>query len=184
MIVALLFLILFAILFPKALRLLFALLFIGGIMILGEVHAEPAFSQTQAQAEFRAMGECLAWQVRTRGWVGHGPKDRINALYNEYAETCFDKIKPTAFDDPDHPDGSRAMYTYTGAEWFACHVDDYSAPNRDDEPMTCTDPSTQAYVERIVGSENVKDSSVPDNTKKGQASREDIDARNRFRSFG
>lgn len=39
MIIALLFLILFAILFPKALRLLFALLFIGGIMVLGEVHA-------------------------------------------------------------------------------------------------------------------------------------------------
>ena len=39
MIVALLFLILFAILFPKALRFLLALLFIGGIMILGEVHA-------------------------------------------------------------------------------------------------------------------------------------------------
>jgi hypothetical protein len=62
------------------------------------------------------MGECLAGQVRTRGWVGHGPKDRINALYNEYAATCYDKIKPTAFDDPDHPDGSRTMYTYTGAE--------------------------------------------------------------------
>jgi hypothetical protein len=39
MIIALLFLILFAILFPKALRFLFALLFIGGIMMLGEVHA-------------------------------------------------------------------------------------------------------------------------------------------------
>jgi len=82
----------------------------------------PRFDQAQAhdfqlqlKAEFRAMGECLAGQVRTRGWVGHGPKDRINALYNEYAETCYDKIKPTAFDDPDHPDDSRAMYTYTGA---------------------------------------------------------------------
>jgi hypothetical protein len=39
MIIALLFLILFAILFPRALRFLFALIFIGGIMILGEVHA-------------------------------------------------------------------------------------------------------------------------------------------------
>jgi hypothetical protein len=39
MICALLFLILFAILFPKALRFLFALLFIGGIVLLGEVHA-------------------------------------------------------------------------------------------------------------------------------------------------
>lgn len=63
----------------------------------------------QTTAEYRAMGECLAGQVRARGWVGHGPKNRINALYNEYAETCYDKIKPTAFDDPDHPDGSRAM---------------------------------------------------------------------------
>jgi hypothetical protein len=41
MIVALLFLILSAILFPGALRLLFALMLIGGIMILGEVHAGP-----------------------------------------------------------------------------------------------------------------------------------------------
>jgi hypothetical protein len=39
MIVALLFLIFFAILFPKVLRFLFALLFIGGIMVLGEAHA-------------------------------------------------------------------------------------------------------------------------------------------------
>ncbi len=131
------------------------------VLVPGTIAATPGltaqFDQAQAhdfqqqlKAEFRAMGECLAGQVRTRGWVGHGPKDRINALYNEYAATCYDKIKPTAFDDPDHPDGSRAMYTYTGAEWFACHVDDYSAPNRDDEPMTCTDPSTQAYVERMV----------------------------------
>jgi hypothetical protein len=39
MIVSLLFLILFAILFPKALRFLFALMFIGAIVLLGEVHA-------------------------------------------------------------------------------------------------------------------------------------------------
>ena len=41
MIYVLLFLILFAILFPRMMRFLFALLFIGGIMIFGEVHAEP-----------------------------------------------------------------------------------------------------------------------------------------------
>ena len=46
MIIALLFLILFAILFPKALRFLFALLFIGGIMLLGEVHAKSAKTKT------------------------------------------------------------------------------------------------------------------------------------------
>lgn len=48
MIIALLVLILFAILFPKALRFLFALLFIGGIMALGEVHA----------VEFLSTREC------------------------------------------------------------------------------------------------------------------------------
>jgi hypothetical protein len=48
MIIALLFLILFAILFPGALRFLFVLLFIGGIMILGEVHA----------ADFLVAREC------------------------------------------------------------------------------------------------------------------------------
>jgi hypothetical protein len=40
MIIALLLLILFGILFPKALRFLFALMFIGVVVILGEVHAE------------------------------------------------------------------------------------------------------------------------------------------------
>jgi hypothetical protein len=43
MIYVLLFLILFAILFPKALRFLFALLLIGGIMAIGEVRAAPNF---------------------------------------------------------------------------------------------------------------------------------------------
>jgi hypothetical protein len=42
MIAALLFLILFALLFPKALRFLFALLLLGGIMILGGAHAAGA----------------------------------------------------------------------------------------------------------------------------------------------
>ena len=42
MIIALLFLILFAILFPKALRFLFALLFIGMIVALGQAHADQA----------------------------------------------------------------------------------------------------------------------------------------------
>jgi hypothetical protein len=43
MIVGLLVLILCAILFPKALKFLLLLLFIGGIVALGEAHAEPAF---------------------------------------------------------------------------------------------------------------------------------------------
>ena len=42
MIIALLFLILLALLFPRALRFLFALLFIGGIVVLSEAHAKPA----------------------------------------------------------------------------------------------------------------------------------------------
>jgi hypothetical protein len=46
MIVALLFLILFAILFPKALRFLCVLLFILGIAILGEAHAKQAAVNT------------------------------------------------------------------------------------------------------------------------------------------
>jgi hypothetical protein len=51
---ALLFLILFAILFPKALRFLFALLFIGGIMALGEVHAK---SMTPTSKALNACGK-------------------------------------------------------------------------------------------------------------------------------
>lgn len=47
MIIALLFLILFAILFPGALRFLFVLLLLGGIMILGGAHAKPNNSCNQ-----------------------------------------------------------------------------------------------------------------------------------------
>jgi hypothetical protein len=46
MIYALLFLILFALLFPKALKFLLALMFIGGIVAIGEVHAKPATLNT------------------------------------------------------------------------------------------------------------------------------------------
>ena len=42
MINVLLFLILFAILFPRSLKFLLALIFIGGVMLLGEVHANEA----------------------------------------------------------------------------------------------------------------------------------------------
>ncbi len=44
MIIAMLFLILFALLFPGALRFLFALIFIGSIIALGEAHANPVIS--------------------------------------------------------------------------------------------------------------------------------------------
>ena len=51
MIIALLFLILFAILFPKALRFLFALLFIGGIMLFGGTNSlRPAFRYNERSA--------------------------------------------------------------------------------------------------------------------------------------
>lgn len=46
MIGVLLFLILFALLFPKALKFILALMLIGGIMILGEVHAKPRLHST------------------------------------------------------------------------------------------------------------------------------------------
>jgi hypothetical protein len=80
MIVALLFLILFAILFPNMLRVLLALMFIGGIMILGEVHAaSPNVQQLisherQLDAQCRGNGtDCatrqrLAWQLQNLGW--------------------------------------------------------------------------------------------------------------------
>jgi hypothetical protein len=55
MVIALLFLILFAILFPKALRFLFALLFLGGIMVLGEVHAND--KTCEKAAAFQVAGE-------------------------------------------------------------------------------------------------------------------------------
>jgi len=77
MIVALLFLIFFAILFPKALRFLFALLLIGGIMVLGEVHAasnEPtgsrlitAYQQTKARCVKYGDGTPLHYKAGDRG---------------------------------------------------------------------------------------------------------------------
>jgi hypothetical protein len=47
MTIALLFLILFAILFPRSLRFLFALLFIGGIVALSEAHAYPSVQEAE-----------------------------------------------------------------------------------------------------------------------------------------
>ena len=71
MIAALLFLILFAILFPKALRFLFALLFIGMIVALGQAHAgydchDGKFDDCTAQwsrdhAPNGAVPLCLKW---------------------------------------------------------------------------------------------------------------------------
>ena len=71
MIIALLFLILFAILFPKALRFLFALLFIGMIAALGAAHAgydchDGKFDDCTAQwrrdhAPSGAVPLCLKW---------------------------------------------------------------------------------------------------------------------------
>ncbi len=58
MIVALLFLILFALLFPKALKFLLALMFIGGIMILGEVHAAECPSFYLTGLFYRAANVC------------------------------------------------------------------------------------------------------------------------------
>jgi hypothetical protein len=47
------FLILFAILFPKALRFLFALLFLGGIALLGEVHANDFLATRECTVAFK-----------------------------------------------------------------------------------------------------------------------------------
>jgi hypothetical protein len=62
MIIGLLFLILFAILFPKALKFLLLLMFIGGTMILGEVHAKPAATDHDA-----GILSCAA--IVNNGWA-------------------------------------------------------------------------------------------------------------------
>ena len=76
MIIALLFLILFAILFPKALRFLFALLFIGGIVALGEVRATPrestgqlimSYEPTKARCIKYGNGAALNYDAGDRG---------------------------------------------------------------------------------------------------------------------
>jgi hypothetical protein len=66
MIIALLFLILFALLFPKALRFMFALLFIGGIMVLGEVHADDKTCERAAAYQVSGepgVHECLSHRI-------------------------------------------------------------------------------------------------------------------------
>ncbi len=98
-----------------------------------------------------AMGECFAQQVKLHGWVSHGQKDKINALYEKYGETCYDNIRPTLFDH-DGPGSGRIMWA-TSAQWFECHVDDYAAPESDNEPMTCTDPTAQKLMKWNLAAE-------------------------------
>lgn len=67
MIIAILFLILFAILFPGTLRFLFVLLLLGGIMILGGAHASQQMNCRQAAA-YQVAGEpgiheCLSYKT-------------------------------------------------------------------------------------------------------------------------
>jgi hypothetical protein len=87
MIIALLFLILFAILYPKALRLLFALLFIGGIMLLGEVHAANypyCHGDKACNNEYKiAMATCFS-MLAIKGF---------NAADPRYREVCGELAK-------------------------------------------------------------------------------------------
>jgi hypothetical protein len=105
----------------------------------------------RGDAEMHAMAACLANQVKTHGWVRHGPKDKINTLYASYGEACYDKIRPTMFDDSG-PGSGRIIWS-TSAQWFECHVDDYAAPESDNEPMTCTDPTAQKLMKWNLAAE-------------------------------
>jgi hypothetical protein len=95
MIVALLFLILFALLFPKALKLLLALMFLGSIMILGEVHAETypyCHGDKSCNAEFKIeMATCFTRLV-LHGFEADDPRYRV--LCNELT---IDKFKASNF---------------------------------------------------------------------------------------
>jgi hypothetical protein len=87
MIVALLFLIFFAILFPKVLRFLFALLFIGGIVLLGEVHAADypyCHGDKACNNEYKiAMATCFS-MLAVKGF---------NAADPRYREVCSELAK-------------------------------------------------------------------------------------------
>jgi hypothetical protein len=79
MIIALLFLIFFAILFPGALRLLFALLFIGGIIALGEAHA----SEIDKSKAMARHWDIVNNDCRTSGRLGTGScaeRDKLDIL--------------------------------------------------------------------------------------------------------
>lgn len=95
MIIALLFLILFAILFPKALRFLFALLFIGGIMILGKVHAGTTAFASQAYAnsdEFTPTKADVSSLRAAERWCSLHPDARENGV-NEHLISIRDCAK-------------------------------------------------------------------------------------------
>jgi hypothetical protein len=63
-----------------------------------------AFDQ-QTTAEYRAMGECLAGQVRTRGWVGHGPKNRI--VIAAALSMVISPVMAAEADNADNPKGAQ-----------------------------------------------------------------------------
>jgi hypothetical protein len=82
MIIALLFLILFALLFPKALKFLLALMFIGGIMILGEVHA----SEIDKSKAMARQWDIINNECRGGGRLGTGAcaeRDKLDVLFEK-----------------------------------------------------------------------------------------------------
>jgi hypothetical protein len=83
MIIALLFLILFALLFPKALRFLFALLFIGGVMVLGEVHAND--------------GPNMSGQIQENGIVKYGSQPSKLIASSSPKIRAYDPVLAAAF---------------------------------------------------------------------------------------
>ena len=123
----------------------------------GDAHALYGDTFYQAQYDFElkldremhAMGECLVAQIKERGWLSHGPKDEIVARYSDYAERCYDAIKPNAMDpDGKASDAAKLYYIIAMQDALECHVDDTDAPERANEPMTCTEPTARKARER------------------------------------
>jgi len=96
MIIALLFLILFAILFPRALKFLFALMFIGGIVVLSEPHAKPApadFPVKEGADGFPAQDvETVCRQTLSYNYLGNGrySGEASQPMIND----CIDFVQP------------------------------------------------------------------------------------------
>jgi hypothetical protein len=72
--------------------------------VIAATPGETAFDQ-QTTAEYRAMGECLAGQMRTRGWVGHGPKNRI--VIAAALSMVISPVMAAEADNADNPKGAQ-----------------------------------------------------------------------------
>ena len=144
MIIALLFLILFAILFPTALRFLFALLFIGMIVALGAAHADPARTKSGICVGDYSLKQVGEHFVATP--LMHGHCHKITIKKDTLARPC-EEIKDVA--DVSLDDIDRLAPALKGKVYSSdCAVGNYIAEECKIHPAMSIEQAINALTHR------------------------------------